>query len=132
MTEAVHLLIIDDDEVQNFITELLLKKINITKYNVILNGEDALGYLNKQINSGKKSLPTHVLLDINMPMVDGLAFLNQLNETDELSSIPFKIAMLTTSVRPQDRTEALSHKQVTHFIEKPITQEKLEEFLTCK
>lgn len=128
-TESLRLLLIDDDEIQNFITELMLKKINVDDIKTILNGEDAIGFLEKKIKQGVENIPTHILLDINMPMIDGLTFLKLLNSSELLCDAPVKIAVLTTSVRDQDRKEALSHKQVTHFIEKPITKEKLQEFL---
>lgn len=129
MNQPLNLLIVDDDEIQNFITELLLKKLNIINNKFLHNGDDAFTFLQEKINSGKDELPTHILLDINMPMVDGLSFLKMVSDAEPLCHAPIKIAILTTSVRPQDRIEALTHKQVTHFIEKPITKEKLEEFL---
>jgi CheY-like chemotaxis protein len=78
-----------------------MKDLNVTNPVVnVRNGEEALRYLRNEANQK----PCLILLDLNMPKVNGIEFL-QLTKADEmLKNIP--IVMLTTSTEQQDITES--------------------------
>ena len=77
------------------------------------------------MNKLKKNnaFPNLILLDINMPVMDGIDFLR--NYKSEGFEGKTKIAMYTSSVRKIDKSQVLKYKDVFDFIHKPISQDKL-------
>lgn len=117
------ILLVDDDYVNNFITERLLKKSGIAKeIRAVRNGEEALTYLSEEINY----CPDLILLDINMPEMDGINFLRNFKKMVLDKSI--RIILLTSSVNPKDQ-EMLSKLGYEDLMLKPFTEEKLQEIL---
>lgn len=129
MDVKIPLLLVDDDEIQNFIAGNILKYFLTIQPKIVLNGKEALAYLEDCLINNESAIPSHILLDINMPVMDGFTFLKAINRHEKLQSLPLKIAMLTTSMRPGDREIAFQFRQVTYFIEKPLTKEKLNVFI---
>ena len=85
------ILIVDDDEVSNFITERTIQ-INLgSRVKTVTNGQEAIKYLEDHDH------PDLVLLDLNMPLMNGVQFLEYL----EINGIELKssIVILTTSGR---------------------------------
>jgi len=79
-----------------------LRDLNVTNPLVHkINGEEALDYLSSHQNNGK---PCLVLLDLNMPKMNGIEFLKVIKENGELKSIP--VVVLTTSREQQDKIES--------------------------
>jgi CheY-like chemotaxis protein len=112
-------LIVDDDEICNFLTVNALRKADVKGViNIALNGLEAINKLKKN-----NSFPDLILLDINMPVMDGIDFLK--NYKSEGFEGKTKIAMYTSSVRKIDKSQVLKHKDVFDFIHKPISQDKL-------
>ncbi len=112
-------LVVDDDNICNFLTVKALKKANIKgDIDVVLNGLEAINRLKEN-----NTFPDLILLDINMPVMDGIDFLRQYKS--EGFEGKTKIAMYTSSIREIDKFKALEYKDVFDFIHKPISQEKL-------
>lgn len=101
MRSSRPILLIEDDRVDVMTLERAMKDLNVTNPVVnVRNGEEALRYLRNEANQ-KLCL---ILLDLNMPKVNGIEFL-QLAKADEmLKNIP--VVMLTTSTEQQDITES--------------------------
>lgn len=92
------LLLIEDDEIERMKFKRVCVKNNF-KHAVIeaSNGEDALTFLNSD------KLPDLILLDLNMPKMDGIEFLKKLKSTPALQFIP--IIVLSTSNNYHDIKE---------------------------
>tara|TARA_B110000211_G_C13799378_1_gene429852 strand:- start:205 stop:579 length:375 start_codon:yes stop_codon:yes gene_type:complete len=117
MTKSV--LVIDDDKICNFLTVNALKKAGINgDIEVVINGLEAINFL-KAI----ENFPDLILLDINMPIMDGLEFLKNYENNGFLGRT--KIAMYTSSIREADKQVAFKYSDVFDFINKPLTHEKL-------
>jgi CheY-like chemotaxis protein len=125
MRKLNHILLVDDDTINNFINEKLLKKLDIAnKISVSLNGEEAITLLKKICDGQDEICPELILLDINMPVMDGFEFLEKykgLNFPEKQSVI---IVMLTTSTNPND-TERLNRAGISGYINKPLTEDKI-------
>jgi len=124
------ILLIDDNETSNFLNERLLRRLNLTDHILVLsNGKQALDYLeNLSRQGGQADLkPELILLDINMPVLDGFEFLELFQQLDARFRQGIHIAMLSTSNHPQDTGKASTFQ--AHYLTKPLTIEKVEALL---
>jgi CheY-like chemotaxis protein len=123
-------LLVDDNESDNFIHKRVLEKSEITKsIAVALNGQEALDFLKTKINKPQSEdaycQPDLIFLDINMPVMDGWEFLDEYHklENDQKGKVVF--IMLTTSLNPVDRSRAEQMITGGCFQFKPLTQEMI-------
>lgn len=123
------ILLVDDDEATNFIHNMVIKQLNCTESTVVKeNGAEALEYLTSS-KDGKYPQPDLILLDINMPRMDGWEFLEEYKKLDDDQLAKTVIVMLTTSLNPDDKDKANVIPVITGFMSKPLTTEMLEEIL---
>jgi CheY-like chemotaxis protein len=117
----VNVLLVEDDEVDVINVQRAFKRKHIDHpLYVASNGIDALTMLRGSGVASSK-LPSDrrlVLLDINMPRMNGLEFLQELRQDEDLKSTP--VVVLTTSDADQDRLEAY-RLNVAGYILKPVT-----------
>ena len=113
-------LLVDDDRSTNFFNKWLLQKEGCASdVQTFKNGQEAIDFL--QDNSTNPDL---ILLDINMPVMNGFEFLNALRKLDSDAAQCPVIMMLTNSIKDQQKAEAET-LGVHHFVRKPLTEEKL-------
>jgi CheY-like chemotaxis protein len=118
------ILLVDDDEVTNFINSELINDLQVTdSLSICENGIEALTYL-KKAHLGEAVVPDLIFLDLNMPEMNGTEFLEaykkEFKETDTI------IVMLSTSQIPEEVFQALMMTNlVVAFLEKPLTAEKI-------
>lgn len=122
--------IIDDDPIFVFGTKKIMKLANFCNgFMVFHNGEEALNHLKPIIESNSNSLPDIILLDLNMPIMDGWQFL------DEFVKIPCEkkilIYIVTSSIDPTDMEKAQDYDKVSNYLIKPISTERLQEILSA-
>lgn len=111
-------LIIDDDAIVLFIQEKMLKKCEVSSNP--FSFKDA----RKAIKFLQLQEPEHhflILLDINMPLMNGWEFLESIKSLDINSRI--KVLMVTSSIDGYDKKKASIYENVIGFIEKPISTE---------
>ena len=90
---------------------------------VFANGQEALDSLTAIINKGG-DIPQLILLDLNMPVMDGWEFLEEFTKTNPPKEIT--IYILTSSIDPRDLKRAKQFNRVSNYVIKPITIENLE------
>ncbi len=116
----VNILLVEDDEVDVMNVQRAFKKNNITNpLYFASNGLEALSILrgsNKEINIPQ--VRRIILLDLNMPKMNGIEFLRELRADEQLQSIP--VIVLTTSNEDKDKVEAYK-LNVAGYILKPVT-----------
>lgn len=118
------ILLIDDDNSTNFIHRKILEKAQLSEEIVVaLNGQEAMDYL-----SGKYSQPDLILLDINMPLMDGWEFLNAYKSLEKKNDTII-IVMLTTSLNPDDKLRAETIPEISAFQSKPLSVDMLADIL---
>ncbi|OEU61676.1 MAG: two-component system response regulator [Desulfobacterales bacterium PC51MH44] len=101
MRSSNPILLVEDDDVDVMTVKRALKDLDIKNQLVCTaNGEDALEYLK---NNGNKK-PCIILLDLNMPKMNGIEFLQIVKADDTLKEIP--VIVLTTSSQQQDIAES--------------------------
>jgi CheY-like chemotaxis protein len=131
-----HILLVDDDEISNFVTEDLLREMNLAEeVTTSSNGDVALTFLQGvwQRNEADISLPELILLDINMPVMDGLTFVEKLTAIAPEGYRPMILFMLTTPLRGNEMNRLKGiNSWVAGFIDKPLDKEELEQrILSC-
>lgn len=124
--ENINILLVEDNEGDILLTTEALEEIKVANtLEVVRTGEDAVDFLNKRTKSkkAKESLPDLILLDVNLPRVNGHEVLKFIKEHDALKHIP--VIMLTTSSSYEDISQ--SYKQHANcYIVKPV---EVDEFL---
>ncbi len=104
MRNSKPILLVEDDSVDAIMVKRALESLKVTNPLVTLtDGEEALDYLG---NHNDKQ-PCIILLDLNLPKMDGLEFLKVIKADNELRKIP--IVALTTSDDKRDITESFKH-----------------------
>jgi CheY-like chemotaxis protein len=118
------IVLIDDDPINNLINKRLISKLDICpKVDEFLEAEKALWTIQSMGNDGHLL----ILLDINMPVMNGWDFLNQYLLSCNVRED--KIIVLSSSIDFQDRQKAEEFNCVSGFIEKPLTPDKLKNVL---
>jgi CheY-like chemotaxis protein len=118
--------LVDDDEVTNFLNKRLVESSGL--FNHILtfsNGKDILDYM----MAGNEVEPDVILLDINMPVMNGFDFLEHHKNLPNANKADMVIAMLTTSLLEKDRVRAEA-LEITEYVEKPLSVDKLKVLLS--
>ncbi len=119
--------LIDDDPVFNLIHLKMINKFEFANQILIFqNAKDAVEEFKKCDGQGKEHLPQFIFLDINMPVMDGWEFLDELTKFDEAIFEHCKVVMLSSSIDHADIEKSKEYKMVVNYIAKPLTHNKLE------
>lgn len=128
MRNNVPILLVDDDQVDVMTVQRAFKRNNIIDpLYVVGNGREALDFLYHQgdfSNPEKSPRPGIILLDLNMPVMNGIEFLKVIKVDESLKKIP--VIVLTTSKEENDRVESFN-LSVAGYIIKPVEFEKFVE-----
>jgi CheY-like chemotaxis protein len=119
--KKIHILLVEDDEVDVMNVRRAFKKSNIVHPIYIAgNGLEALAILrgSAKIEPTMPQTRRLILLDLNMPRMNGIEFLRELRMDENLKSIP--VIVLTTSNEDRDKVEAYN-LNVAGYILKPVT-----------
>lgn len=118
MDKVVNILLVEDDYLDILDVQRTLDKMNIiSRMTVARNGEEALDILQSKNSEVLEDKPDIVLVDINMPKMNGLEFLSAVRSSDELKTL--KCFIITTSEEKVDR-EAAKKLNVSGYIVKPL------------
>lgn len=123
----------DDDFASLFLAKLVMEDANIAETVLTFQQPvDALHYLTQYCtgeNTAREDCPDLVLLDLNMPIMDGFDFLERLQEQGLSQFTQTCVVVLSSSNNPKDR-QMVEHYKVRNFLQKPITDEHLASLLT--
>jgi len=129
MGKINNVILIDDDEINNFLSYRLIKKLGVADHIYIFhNGLEAINYM-QQLAYDSKICPELILLDINMPVMDGYEFLKAFHNLTFKNKEAIKIITVTTSNRHED-FERMQKLGVECIFSKPLCKQKLEEIIT--
>lgn len=124
-----YVMLLDDNELDNFINQKTIEATHFAnKVYVNTSSKSALEFLtNIQISSSETSniFPEVIFIDINMPMIDGFQFIENFKNKFSDKFNLMKIVVLTSSVSPIDKEKALGISKNITFLNKPLTQETL-------
>ena len=115
------ILLVDDDSVFHMISQRIISNHSVAcSTSVAINGLEAIKKLHLEFFD-------YILLDINMPIMNGWQFLNALQASSLKAKS--KIYMLSSSIDETDIITAKTHPLVHDFIEKPLSLDKVAEII---
>ncbi len=122
-----NILLIDDDETTNFLTRITIKKTNLgIVMHECLNGKEGVEFFEELQNKPDSVTPDIILLDLNMPIIDGWQFLEEFKQFNSSA----QVYIMSSSNYPEDIQNASNYPLVKGYIVKPLTTEKAIELLT--
>lgn len=114
----IHILLVEDNEGDIILTMEALKEAKLdNKISIARDGEQAIQFLNKEGAYTHSRRPDLILLDINLPRIDGIEVLRYVKTNEQLKAIP--VVMLTTSTSEKDIDEAYQNF-ANCYIAKPV------------
>jgi CheY-like chemotaxis protein len=127
------IMIIDDNEIDNFINERIIRTSGFT--NIVYShtsAKSALEFL-KNIERVKdfpaELIPEYIFLDLIMPFMDGFHFLDEFEKYSSELKSKIKIIILTSSVNPCDLERSKKYERVINYYYKPLLEKDFQSVL---
>ncbi len=121
--------IIDDDKIYRFTTEKYINMLRLAdRVLTYSDGEEAMSYLRQNLDTPSE-IPDIILLDVNMPIMDGWDFLEEFAELSAKLPKKVTIYMVSSSIDDRDQQRARQIEQISDYVVKPITEEQLVELV---
>ena len=121
MQRVINILLVEDDFLDQLEVSRTLARKNIPhRLKIAKNGEEALSMLNERNSDVFSGRPDIILLDLNMPKMNGFEFATKIKNNEDLRAI--KIFVLTTSEDREDKVAA-AELGASGFITKPLKLE---------
>lgn len=126
----VNVLLIDDDSIYQFVSCKTLEATGHTdKIKVCSNGEEAIRFLEENMNKAEE-LPDVILLDVNMPVMNGWEFLDVFQPLKPNLVKDIRIYLVTSSMNDEDKDFSRRYNCVQDYIVKPLARDKISEILS--
>jgi len=123
-----NVLLVDDDKVFNFLSQRTLERMGFAeRIHIANNGKEALDLLNDYF-TGSLAVPDVILLDLDMPVMDGFQFVAAFKKLKFPEKNNIRIVIVTSSENPRDRQRA-EELGIKHYINKPISESSLRSVL---
>ena len=124
MSDTPLVWIIDDDDISKYVMKRNLRQLSVTNVIEFPDSLQPLKILTDNFDS-VDILPDIILLDLNMPHLNGFQFMEEFKVTNEKIKKDIQIYMLTSSLSSNDIDRAKSFPEISEYIIKPITLRNL-------
>lgn len=122
--------LIDDDEIYIFLMKKSFVAMGVNNEVLsFLNGADALEELIK-LKNNNENLPSIILLDINMPIMDGWEFLKEFRKLHSNISQNIKVYIVSSSIANEDIEKSKTFPEIVDYLTKPVELETLASIIT--
>lgn len=125
------ILLIDDDVSMNYYHKIMLEEWQVTQeiYET-LDGKEGLDFILNNTNNFCNKKKSLILLDINMPIMDGFEFLESYAKLESKLKDNILIVLLTTSLHPKDIERAKQFKDLKGYVNKPLEKGDMEDIVS--
>jgi chemotaxis family two-component system response regulator Rcp1 len=111
---VIRILLAEDNEGDVFLVRRALDKKGLAhELTIARNGEEALRLLDQAEREPKSAAPDLILLDLNLPKIDGIQVLSRVRKVEALTATP--VIVLTSSDSPKDRESAMAMGANVYF-----------------
>ena len=122
--------IVDDDNIYQIIVRKIIGKMELfSSFSSYKNGKDAIDALKKAAENNE-NIPDTILLDINMPVMDGWEFMDEIVSYKSKLNQKIAIYIVSSSIAVQDKDKAKTYAEILGFLSKPITMDALYEIVS--
>jgi two-component system chemotaxis response regulator CheY len=131
MNKIKNVCIVDDDDLFQFVMRQHFERLgmveNIHKFN---DGEQALSYIQSLLPQDTDSLPELILLDVNMPYMDGWQFMREFVKLDIPADKKIRIYILSSSTHESDLQKAKEFPVLAGYLVKPLAKTTIQQILS--
>ena len=122
--------IVDDDNIFQIIVRKIIGKMELfSSFSSYKNGKDAIDALKKAAENNE-NIPDIILLDINMPVMDGWECMDEIVSYKSKLNQKIAIYIVSSSIAVQDKDKAKTYAEILGFLSKPITMDALYEIVS--
>ena len=115
-------MLIDDNDIDNLINSRIMTSHNFAAIvDIKTTTESALEHL-RTLTNDSENLPSIIFLDLNMPVLDGFAFLEEFDKMNDAVKKNCKIVVLSSSISPQEIDRASTNPYIIKYINKPLSE----------
>ncbi|WP_281239761.1 response regulator [Flavobacterium praedii] len=117
--------VIDDDPIYQIIVNKIIKKSELfVSVSSFKNGKEAIYALQNAIENTAE-LPNVILLDINMPIMDGWEFMEEMVLLKPQIKVPISIYIVSSSIALEDKSKAKKYPEIIAYLSKPVNNNDL-------
>ncbi len=124
MTKKV-IWVVDDDAIYQIIVNKIIQRSEIfSAISSFKNGKDAIDTLQNSLDNNEL-LPDLILLDINMPVMDGWEFMEEMGFLKSQINKQINIYIVSSSIAIEDKNKSKTYPDILGYLSKPITTDDL-------
>lgn len=117
--------VIDDDPIYQIIVNKIIQKSELfSSVSSFINGKDAIDALKKSLENNEMP-PNIILLDINMPIMDGWEFMEEMVLLKSQINELIHIYIVSSSIAFEDKSKAKNYSEIIAYLSKPVNSNDL-------
>lgn len=117
--------VIDDDPIYQIIVNKIIQKSELfSSVSSFINGKDAIDALKKALENNEMP-PNIILLDINMPVMDGWEFMDEMVLLKPQINELMHIYIVSSSIAFEDKSKAKNYSEIIAYLSKPVNSNDL-------